>query len=311
MKKIPNSQRLSYFQQVVISGSLRSAAEILGIDASSISRAIAQLEKEIGFQLLQRQGRGVIPTPEGKLLANYAQQQVQLTEQFYQQIQEQKQASRGSINLGLGEGMLDIFFYPVITQFMAKNPNINVNLVVSSSQQLTQDLIDDRLDFALLYQSNQDVRLRRQHAWTSSPIQAVVHKDHPLCLIERPLYLSDLSPHKGASLHKHFGLRQFIRLAEESENTCLTFNLVTSSYRALWQYAYAGLGYILSGTSFANTFRMPELVMLPMASHILNSCGIEIITRTGKHLSPAAQSLLQHLKEHIPSYATVPTTSFC
>lgn len=309
MKKIPNSQRLSYFQQVVISGSLRGAAEVLGIDASSISRAITQLENETGLQLLQRQGRGVIPTAEGLLLANYAQQQIRLSDELYQQIFELKKASRGSINLGLGEGMLDIFFYPVITQFMAKNPNITVNLVVSSSQQLTQDLIDDQLDFALLYQTNQDVRLRSQHAWASSPIQAIVHKEHPLCQIQRPLYLADLSPHNGATLHKNFGLRQFIKRAEEKENIRLTFNLETSSYRALWQYAYAGLGYILSGTSFAHTFRMPELVMLPMASSILNSCGIETITRQGKHLSPAAQALLLHLKEHIPSYATVPASA--
>ena len=304
MQKTPNSQRLHYFLQVVISGSLREAAEVLNIDASSISRAISQLEKETQLQLLQRQGRGVIPTKEGRILANYAQQQIQLTEQLYHQIQELKQADRGAITLGLGEGMLDLFFYPVVTQFMAQNPNITVNLIVAGTQNLIESIVDDQMDLALLYQAKPDIRLRRHHSWISSPIQVIVHKEHPLCNIQRPLYLSDLCTYDGATLHEHFGLRQFIQQAEKDESIQLQFSLTTSSYRALWQFAYAKLGYILSGTSFAATYQMTDLAILPLANPIFNSCGIETITRSGKYLSPAANALLQHLIQHVPLYVS-------
>src|SRR5690625_4033631 len=167
-------------------------------------------------------------------------------------------------------------------------------------------LLEDRLDMALLYQATQDVRLRRHHLWTSSPIQTVVHKDHPLTAIHRPLTLADLLPHKGASLQEHFGLREFISQAEQDERVQLNFDFVTSSYRALWQYAYAGLGYILSGTSFVHTYQLPDLVLLPMANQIFNSCGIGTVTRQGKYLSPAAVALLEHLKKQVPAYATLP-----
>src|SRR5690625_7896929 len=79
MNHTPDTKRLFYFQQVVLSGSLRAAAEVLDVDASSISRAIAQLETEVGMTLLARKGRGVVPTEEGLILANYAQQQAKLT----------------------------------------------------------------------------------------------------------------------------------------------------------------------------------------------------------------------------------------
>ncbi len=306
MNHTPDTKRLFYFQQVVLSGSLRAAAEVLDVDASSISRAIAQLETEVGMTLLARKGRGVVPTEEGLILANYAQQQAKLTRELYQRINEHRQAQRGQIALGLGEGMLDLFFYPVITQFMAQNPSIKIQLVVAGSQSLIEGLLEDRLDMALLYQATQDVRLRRHHLWTSSPIQTVVHKDHPLTAIHRPLTLADLLPHKGASLQEHFGLREFISQAEQDERVQLNFDFVTSSYRALWQYAYAGLGYILSGTSFVHTYQLPDLVLLPMANQIFNSCGIGTVTRQGKYLSPAAVALLEHLKKQVPAYATLP-----
>src|SRR5690625_7102819 len=86
-------------------------------------------------------------------------------------------------------------------------------------------LLEDRLDMALLYQATQDVRLRRHHLWTSSPIQTVVHKDHPLTAIHRPLTLADLLPHKGASLQEHFGLREFISQADQDERVQLNFEI--------------------------------------------------------------------------------------
>src|SRR5690625_8044381 len=93
---------------------------------------------------------------------------------------------------------------------MAQNPSIKIQLEVAGTQSLIEGLLEDRLDMALLYQATQDVRLRRHHLWTSSPIQTVVHKDHPLTAIHRPLTLAALFPHNGASLQEHFALLAFI-----------------------------------------------------------------------------------------------------
>src|SRR5699024_5814022 len=148
MNNTPDTKRLFYFQQVVLSGSLRAAAEVLDVDASSISRAIAQLEAETGLKLLARQGRGVVPTEEGLILANYAQQQAELTRQLYQRISEHKHARRGQIALGLGEGMLDLFFYPVITRFMTQDPTLKIRFGVAGSHRLIVGVLEGGRDSA-------------------------------------------------------------------------------------------------------------------------------------------------------------------
>ena len=68
-------RRLRYFMQVMENGSVRGAAESLGMDPSAVSRAIGALEADCGLALLERRGRGVVPSDAGRLLADYAQQQ--------------------------------------------------------------------------------------------------------------------------------------------------------------------------------------------------------------------------------------------
>lgn len=299
MQKMLNAKRLECFLQVTISGSIRGAAEILGIDPSAVSRAIAQLEEETGLTLLERQGRGVIPTDTGLVLARYARRQQETLEELHNELEHTKGATQGHVSLGLGEGMLDIFFYPLITDYMREHPDITLDLNISSVEQHIQDLVEDKMNIAILYSAFDDVRLRYHLKLTSSPIQTIVHKDHPLTQIQRPLLLTDLASYPGATLHERFGLRQYVRAAEISERIQLRHVLITSSYRALWQFANAGLGYTLCGTSFASWFNMPDLVALPMKNPILQS-HIAVVTRAGRHLSPAARSLLQHLISHIP-----------
>ena len=303
MKKMFNAQRLTYFQQVVMSGSVRAAADILGVDPSSISRSIALLEEESGLRLLQRQGRGVVPTETGKLLAAYARQQMELLDNFYGELDQLQQGQRGQINIGVGEGMLDMFFYPVITDYMRSHSHITLNLVVGSSEQNASELLDDRIDIALLYSPFNDVRFRVHGNRPASPIQAITHKNHPLTQIRRPLLLSDLAPYPGAALHQNFGLSQYIKAAELSEQVVLNNVLTTSSYRALWHFANAGLGYTLCSSLFSSLYHMPDVVELPMANPILNRCNIAIITRSGRHLPTAAISLLEHLIRYLQQYA--------
>lgn len=299
MKKMFNAQRLQYFQQVVVSGSVRAAADVLGVDPSSVSRSIALLEDESGLRLLQRKGRGVEPTETGKLLASYARQQMALLDGFYSELNQIHSAQRGHINIGVGEGMLDMYFHPVITNYLREHSNISLNLTVGSVAQNSADLLEERIDIALLYTPFNDVRFRVHGSRPTHPIQAIVHKHHPLARIRRPLNLVDLAPYAGATLHEHFGLSQYIKAAELSEQIALRNVLTTSSYRALWHFANANLGYTLCSGVFAAVYKMADVVVLPLANPLFNRCSIGIVTRAGKHLSAAEHALLNHLVNHM------------
>jgi DNA-binding transcriptional LysR family regulator len=65
-------RRLRALQAVVETGSVTAAAEQIGYTASAVSQHVNALERETGTVLLERAGRGVRPTPAGRLLAEHA-----------------------------------------------------------------------------------------------------------------------------------------------------------------------------------------------------------------------------------------------
>lgn len=73
MKRIlPPLSALRAFEAVVRLGSLRKAAEELGIDHSAVSRHLRNLEAALGLRLVESDGRGSRPTAEGRAYAEQA-----------------------------------------------------------------------------------------------------------------------------------------------------------------------------------------------------------------------------------------------
>lgn len=68
-----DTNRLRYFLVVSETESLRKAAEILHLSPAALSKAIKQLEFEVGTSLLVPAGRGIAITAEGRELAQHAQ----------------------------------------------------------------------------------------------------------------------------------------------------------------------------------------------------------------------------------------------
>ena len=64
--------QLRSFLAVVRSGSVTAAADELVVTQPSVSAAITALAREVGTPLLERDGRGVRPTPAGEAFAPYA-----------------------------------------------------------------------------------------------------------------------------------------------------------------------------------------------------------------------------------------------
>jgi DNA-binding transcriptional LysR family regulator len=90
---------LDYFVAIVGAGSLRGAAQRLGVSAPVVSTALADLEARLGTTLLERARRGAIPTADGATLFAAASRMVAAA--------ETAMASVGAA-IPLPQGVLDI-----------------------------------------------------------------------------------------------------------------------------------------------------------------------------------------------------------
>src|SRR5216117_192022 len=65
---------LASFREVAVRRSFSAAAEALGFTQPAISQHVSRLEKALGVRLLERDARGVHPTPAGEALLRGADQ---------------------------------------------------------------------------------------------------------------------------------------------------------------------------------------------------------------------------------------------
>ena len=90
------------FLWVVTLGSFRGAGQRLNTTQPAISQRIAQLEREMGVKLLNRDHRVVSPTPSGRQLMLYAEKLIGLSAEMMAEVGD-RSAMRGVLRLGVAE----------------------------------------------------------------------------------------------------------------------------------------------------------------------------------------------------------------
>jgi len=113
------------FIKVVESGSIKRAAEELGMAVSSVSFQINQVEKFYGAKLLKRSLNGVTLTNEGKIVLKNIKHVVDSIEQTRRLIQQSKD------RVTIASGMVGIpVLHHLQTLLKAKYPNLDVNVIL-------------------------------------------------------------------------------------------------------------------------------------------------------------------------------------
>jgi len=90
------------FMWVATLGSFRGAAQRLNTTQPAISQRIAQLEREVGVKLLQRDRRMVLPTPSGRQMMVYAEKLIGLRSEMLAAVGD-RSAMHGVLRLGVAE----------------------------------------------------------------------------------------------------------------------------------------------------------------------------------------------------------------
>lgn len=290
-----DSRRSQYFMQVIRTGSVRGAAEVLNMDPSAISRAVAALEVDCGIPLLERRGRGVVATEAGLILAAHLKRRQNNEEHFFAEIDGLRHAERGHVDLLVGEGFIELLIANVLRDYWRAYPQVTLDIDVARTTDIAQRIIDGRAYIGMVFEPPADARLHTHYS-QPEPIRAIVRHDHALTRLRNPLTLSDLLPYPGAAMQEGFGVRQHIQAAEISEQVRLLNVLTTSSFKALWQFAATGIGYALMPTvAIPGDMASHGLTALPMQNALLNQGALHVISRAGRPISPAARALLEHI----------------
>ena len=144
-------QMLEYFIALVEKGSFTDAANACYVSQPALSRAIANLEKELGCAVVER-GKTVVATAAGEVLRIEAERILGLIDVMVERVQRAKQGYRGTMVLGyVAYGMLRAFRQNSAAALDAfKEEGFWMETVYDSTPEIKKRLISGELDAVIL-----------------------------------------------------------------------------------------------------------------------------------------------------------------
>jgi DNA-binding transcriptional LysR family regulator len=137
------------FLWVVNLGSFRGAGQRLNTTQPAISQRIAQLERELGVKLLNRDHRVATPTPSGRQLMIYAEKLIGLRSEMVAAVGD-RSAMRGVLRLGVAETIVHTWLPRLIKSVNTAYPNLSLEIEVDITPNLSARLLAQEIELAFL-----------------------------------------------------------------------------------------------------------------------------------------------------------------
>lgn len=291
-------QQLRYIIQIVQSGSISMAAQKLYITQPSLSKSVADLEKEMGITIFNRNNRGVYLSDDGAKFLAYARQIVEQADLLEHQYK----------------------FGPPIRRVFAVSSQ-HYAFAVDAFAALVRDYQDDQYEFALresrTYDIIEDVRTQRselgilylskfnrdvlQRIFQNAELNFIplfkakphvfLSRNHPLAH-RKSVTLKDLKPFPRLSYEQ--GLDHAFHFTEELHSTEeAQQNIVVSDKSTMFQLMADVQGYnIASGALNADPDSEEIVPVLLKSAEVMD---IGYIHPTDHPLSALSEEFLKHL----------------
>jgi len=288
------STSMLYFREVARVGSLRRAAEVLGIAPSAISRQIANLETELHVLLLDRRANRTTLTSAGELVFAHAEAALQESDTLRAALQELVGKPSGVVRIGSIEGMVEHFLASNLARYQERHPQVKVQVSVLGSRAVVEAQQTGRIDMALAFNLPERHALR-EHARLEQPLCALVAPTHPFAK-KRSVSFRELSSERLALPDRSFQIRHLVdriatklqvnlELAIETNTLEMARGVVRNSNLVTLMPRYAALHEVSNG----------NLCAVPLKERDFAQTATSLVTFPTQRLSLAARALLELL----------------
>lgn len=144
-------KQLRYVTQIIDSGSVSKAAELLRVAQPSLSLQLRAVEDELGVKLLVRHARGVSPTQDGRVFVEHARKVLREMDQIREVLSSTSANPSGRVTVGLPTSACRGLSLPLTKAAAAAYPGIKLHIVEAMTGNLDEWIESGKLDIALLY----------------------------------------------------------------------------------------------------------------------------------------------------------------
>ena len=167
--------------QVAESGSIRAAARAMNQSQSALTKALRELEEDVGAELLQRSYKGFGFTPEGSALLGRARLVLATLERAREEIRLMRGGAGAHVKVAITPLVSSTVLPAVLAAYRRLQPEAELTFDEGLLVQALPGLIEGRIDFAIALASPQDLPYEIEFE-TLADIEAVpfARNSHPL-----------------------------------------------------------------------------------------------------------------------------------
>jgi DNA-binding transcriptional LysR family regulator len=281
------------FTRVVQAGSFTTAARVLGMPKSTVSRKVSDLEERLNARLLQRTTRKLSLTDAGRTYFDYGARIVAELEDAERAVGSLQTTPRGLLRVTAGVN--STYLGDIVADFLQRYPEVRLELLCTGR---SVDLVEERFDLGI-----------RAGALADSTLIARSLGKVSWYLVATPAYLKKRGrPRSPDDLKGHdcllFGAGSaMVTLRLESDDqaaqVAVPARMLVSDFDILHAVAAAGIGIAL-----LPAFRCLDDLRAHRLEHVLRDWSapptpIHAVYPTSRHVSPKVKAFVEHLQQRM------------
>ena len=288
-------KQLQFFKRTAELENISKAAKELYIAQPALSKAIKDLEQELGYTLFERNGKKIFLNKNGDILYKYA---LQLHSNFSQMESELKEANEHkSTAVNISVRVASKLLPSILSSFYSKYPD--ANLRIHQINQITKhmpewDIIIDSKD------TKSSILTEREQLLLEEKIMLALPHSHPLAQKDK-IFLADLTGDPCCLLNEFSSLGKMLR--EKFEAKYFAPNVIFESDNPHMIRDFLGLGLSYSFVPEV-TWRLkedfPNLVFRDVEDMLFHRY-IYLSYGQAAYISQSAKEFSRHVRDYFIS----------
>jgi DNA-binding transcriptional LysR family regulator len=178
-----NVSRLRVLRELALRGTIAAVAEALWMTPSAVSQQLSALERETGFELVERAGRGVRLTAAGRVLAEHSERVFQALDEAKSALRALQSEPAGRVRIASFPSVVRLVIPQMLASLRERHPRLQLEVEDLEGEQGLDAVRLGHVDLAVIDDLTWSMRAPTEGLSVSelfvTPLVVVFAKDHP------------------------------------------------------------------------------------------------------------------------------------
>ena len=288
-------RQIEAFRAAMEFGSATAAGEVLHVTQPAVSRLLADLEGNVGFQLFERRARGLVPTQDAHSLYEEVRRSFVGLDRIGQVATGIREKATGTVRVIALSKYADGFVASIMGQFIRDNPGIMVELESSGTAGVVEGISSQSYDVGIASATVSDKLIQAEPLFETNVMLAMGVRD-PLAKQE-VVRLRALDGRRMVVLPEdsEYGSVIWRALRKEKVNPIVVGEART--HASLCKMVESGAGITLVDRTTASDFSSDNIVFRATYPAVTRKVATIINTRVAQSI--ATKSFLSALRDKV------------